>query len=409
VDVAVVGGGPAGLAAAVHAAEAGARTALIDEAPRPGGQIWRHRREAPDAARGWLQRLARSGAMSLSGATVIETGSVRELVLEQEGRVGRVNCRRLVLATGARERFLPFPGWTLPGVVGVGGAQALSKSGACFEGRRVVVAGTGPLLPAVAATLQGDGARVVGLVEQAPLARLVAFVGALARHPGKVAEAFGYGVRLLGVPFRAEAWVLAAEGRDHVERVLVTDGRRRWRWECDVLACAFGLVPNLELPRLIGCATGRDQVVVDASQETTVPGVFAAGELCGIGGVHQAVVTGTIAGLAAVGRVVPRTLRRRRDHERAFALALSRAFSLRDELRALAGPDTTVCRCEDVEAGRLDPRWSARQAKLYTRAGMGPCQGRVCGPALAFLRGYGADSVRSPLKPVPLSALENEP
>jgi len=408
-DVVVVGGGPSGLAAAVHAAEAGMRTLLIEEAQRPGGQIWRHRGEPPTAARRWLERLARSGAAPLSGATVIDAGPHRELVVEQEGRVRRVACARLVLATGARERFVPFSGWTLPGVVGVGGAQALLKSGARFAGLRVVLAGTGPLLPAVATALRADGARVVGLVEQAPLVRLAGFVAALAPHLGKVAEALGYSVRLVGVPVHTKAWVLAAEGCDHVERVLVTDGRRQWRWDCDVLACAFGLVPNLDLPRLIGCATGQDQVVVDASQETTVPGVFAVGELCGIGGVDQAVVTGAIAGLSAAGRVVPRTLRRRRVRERAFALALARAFALREELRALAGPDTTVCRCEDVTTGRLDPRWSARQAKLYTRAGMGPCQGRVCGPALAFLRGHEADSVRPPLKPVPLSTLESRP
>jgi NADPH-dependent 2,4-dienoyl-CoA reductase/sulfur reductase-like enzyme len=407
-DVVVVGGGPSGLAAAVHAAEAGARTLLVDEARRPGGQIWRHRGEPPAAARPWLERLARSGASSLVGATVIDVASEHMLVVEHEGRSRGATFGCLVLATGARERFLPFPGWTLPGVVGVGGAQALLKSGARFTGLRVVLAGTGPLLPAVAAALRADGARVVGIVEQAQLERLAAFAVALARHPRKIAEGLGYAARLVGVPFRAGAWVRAAEGRGGAERVLVTDGRREWRWDCDVLACAFGLVPNLELPRLLGCATEGDRVVVDSLQQTTVPGVFAVGELCGIGGVDQAVATGTLAGLCAAGRPVPESLGRRRERDRAFSSALARAFALRDELKALAGPETAVCRCEDVEAGRLDPRWSARQAKLYSRAGMGPCQGRVCGPALAVLHGHEADTVRPPLKPVPLSTLENE-
>jgi NADPH-dependent 2,4-dienoyl-CoA reductase/sulfur reductase-like enzyme len=407
-DVVVVGGGPAGLAAAVHAAEAGARTLLLDEAPRPGGQIWRHRVEPPAAARPWLERFARSGATRVSGATVIDIISPATLVAEQGGRAKAVTFGRLVLATGARERFLPFPGWILPGVLGGGGAQALLKSGAGFHGLRVVVAGTGPLLLAVAAALAQGGARVVAIAEQTPLARLAAFATVLARHPRKMAEGLGYAARLVGVPYRTGAWVRAVEGRGRVERVVMTDGHRERSLVCDVLACAFGLVPNLELPRLMGCLTESERIVVDESQQTTVPGVFAGGELCGIGGVDQALVTGAIAGLAAAGRPAPEGLWRRREGERAFAAAFEEAFALRDELRALARPDTVVCRCEDVSLGRIDPQWSARQAKLYTRAGMGPCQGRVCGPALAFLHGHEADSVRPPLKPVPLSALEDE-
>jgi len=184
--VVVVGGGPAGIAAAVHAAEAGARTLLVDEHARPGGQIWRHRGQPPPSARRWLERFARSGAAVLRGATVVDADG-RELLVEHEGRGRRVAFERLVLATGARELFLPFPGWTLPGVVGAGGAQALLKAGARFDGTRVVVAGSGPLLLAVAAALKQEGARVVGIAEQAPLSRLAAFGASLWREPRKVA------------------------------------------------------------------------------------------------------------------------------------------------------------------------------------------------------------------------------
>jgi NADPH-dependent 2,4-dienoyl-CoA reductase/sulfur reductase-like enzyme len=408
-EVVVVGGGPAGLAAAVHAAEAGARTLLVDGSPRAGGQIWRHRGEPPPAARAWTSRLARAGARAttLAGATVIDAAA-GELLLEHEGRARRVRFGRLVLATGARELFLPFPGWTLPGVVGVGGAQAMLKAGARFDGRRVVVAGSGPLLPAVAAALAKAGARIVGIAEQAPLARLVAFGAGLWRSPRKLAEGFGYGVRLVGVPRGTASWVRAVEARGDGLRALVTDGRREWRWDGDVLACGYGLVPNLELPRLIGCETAGDRVVTDAAQSTSVPGVFAAGELCGIGGVDHALVTGAIAGLAAAGRPVPAPFARRREAERAFRERLARAFALRGELRGLAAADTTLCRCEDVASGRVAGLASAREAKLATRAGMGPCQGRVCGPALGFLRGFPLDTVRPPVVPTAIGVLERE-
>jgi NADPH-dependent 2,4-dienoyl-CoA reductase/sulfur reductase-like enzyme len=402
--VVVVGGGPAGIAAAVHAAEAGTRTLLVDEQVLCGGQIWRHRGQPPPAARRWLERLARSGAAVLPGTTVVDAEG-RELLVEHGGRGRRVAFERLVLATGARELFLPFPGWTLPGVAGVGGAQALLKAGARFDGARVVVAGSGPLLPAVAATLRQAGARVVGIAEQAPFSRLAAFGTSLWREPRKLAEGLGYAATLAGVPYRTGAWVREAVGGDAVEGALVTDGRREWRWDCDVLACAFGLVPSLELAGLLGCETTAGAVVVDTSQQTSVPGVYAAGEPLGIAGVDRALTTGAVAGLAAASRPVPGALARRRDRESGFAARLARAFALREELLTLARPDTIVCRCEDVPLGRLAGAASLRETKLHTRAGMGPCQGRVCGSALSFLRGLPPDAVRSPLVPVPLAVL----
>jgi NADPH-dependent 2,4-dienoyl-CoA reductase/sulfur reductase-like enzyme len=406
-EVVVVGGGPAGLAAAVHAAEAGASVLLVDEAPRAGGQIWRHRAEPTAAARAWLERLGRSGARVFPGATVVDAPSRGEILVEHEGRPHRVRFDRLVLATGARERFLPFPGWTLPGVLGVGGAQALLKAGARFDGLRVVVAGSGPLLLAAAAGLAESGARIVAVVEQAPLQRLAAFGIGLVRHPRRIAEGLGYARRLLTVPYRAGAWVREAVGKERVERVVVTDGRRERARDCDVLACGFGLVPNLELPRLLGCAVDGEALVLDERQRTSVPGVFAAGELGGVAGLDHALVTGAIAGLGAAGRDLPERLLAARRRGLGFAQALARTFALRPEMRGLARPDTIVCRCEDVPLGRLDPSWSMREAKLRTRAGMGACQGRVCGAALSFLHGWPADTVRPPLTPVPIAVLED--
>ena len=407
-DVVVVGAGPAGLAAGALAAEGGARVLVLDQGHRPGGQVWRHRATPTGAARFWIDRLSRAGASGLAGATVVDAPVPGRLLIEHEERGRRVEYERLVLATGARERFLPYPGWTLPGVIGVGAAQALLKQGARFRGLRVVVAGTGPLLPAVAAALAGDGARIVGIAEQAPLHRLVRFGPTLARHPRKAVQGLGCAARLLGVPFRTGSWVRAAEGDDCVRQVHLTNGRSEWTWECDVLACAFGLVPNLELPRLLGCEADEDRLLLDESQRTSVAGIYAAGELGGIGGDGHALATGAVAGLGAATRPVPPSLQRALRRQRAFATAYAKAFALRDELRRLATPETVVCRCEDVPLAGLEICRSAREAKLRTRAGMGPCQSRVCGPALAFLRGWGPDSVRPPLEPVILSVLEDQ-
>jgi hypothetical protein len=145
-------------------------------------------------------------------------------------------------------------------------------------------------------------------------------------------------------------------------------------------------------------------VSVDATQATSVPQVYCAGEPTGIGGVDLALIEGEIAGLAAAGQSVPQRLVATAARLRDYAAALQHAFALRPELRSLAQPDTIVCRCEDVRVGELDPRWSARQAKLYTRAGMGPCQGRVCGPALECLMGWTADSIRPPIQPARLAS-----
>jgi D-hydroxyproline dehydrogenase subunit alpha len=416
-EVVVVGSGPAGIAAAAHAGESDRSVLLLDASPRPGGQIWRHHAAPPKAARPWLARLARSGARVLTQAAVVDAPVPRVLLVDLPGRAALVHYDALVLATGARELLLPFPGWTLPGVIGAGAAQALRESGARFDGLRVVVAGSGPLLIAAGAALRGAGATVAGIAEQAPWARLAGIAAAFVRQPRKLVEGAGYGVALRGAPYRAGAWVTEATGGTRLEGVHVSDGRRSWSWDCDVLACGFGLVPNLELARLLGCETDGERVATDAAQRTSVPGVLAAGELCGVAGVGQALVTGAIAGLVAAGTPVPPALLRERVRERAFAGRLQHAFSLRGELRSLARPGTIVCRCEDVTLERIaserplggrpaaTSETACRSAKLHTRAGMGPCQGRVCGAALRFLFGWGPDTIRPPLLPAALSTL----
>lgn len=412
VDVAIIGAGPAGIAAAATIAETGRRVALLDEAPNVGGQIWRHRRgkPAPAPARRWIRRLERSGATRMCECSVVDVRDGADcgrfaITAERGLSPALLNAATLVIATGARERFLPFPGWTLPGVVGVGGAQALLKSGLDLAGRRVVIAGSGPLLLPVAASLAAAGAHVLRVSEQAPQRAVVRFALRLWRRPAAIAQAARYRAAFRGTPYVTGEWVVAARGDDHLQEVTITDGRTRRTIACDLLCAAYGLVPNTRLARLVGCEVANGAVVVDEHQRTSHPRAYSIGEATGIGGVDLALAEGQIAGLHIVGRPADGALRRQRAALRSMAAEMDFAFALRDELRKVPTPDTVVCRCEDVPYGALRAGWTMRQAKLYTRVGMGPCQGRVCGAALEFLNGWPADTVRLPAEPALLSTI----
>ncbi len=414
-EIAVVGAGPAGIAAAARAAEAGRDVVVLDASPRPGGQIWRHRRrdELPEQARTWLERFDRSGAKLVSGAQVVDAwGAAPEglhLLAEADGERLEVSADRVILATGARELFLPFPGWTLPNVFGVGGAQALLKAGTPFEGKRVVVAGSGPLLLAVGAALVAKGARVSVVAEQAGRAALARFGATLVRTPGRILQAARLRSELGGARYAIGCWVTRADGDDAVREVTLTDGRRSWTEPCDVLCTGYGLVPNTELAEMLGCIVDGGKVRVDAWQRASVAGVYCAGEPTGIAGVDAALAEGEIAAAHAVGAADDRRRLfavRRREHR--IARALERAFAPRAELRDLPRDDTILCRCEDVTREMVDAAWSFRQAKLYTRIGMGPCQARVCGPACAFLFGWSGQATRLPTSPAEIGMLAGE-
>lgn len=419
VQVLVVGSGPAGISAAAIAAAHGRDVLLLDDNLAPGGQIWRESttpqpEEPDDAKRKALLSLRASGARVWSGWCVFDAPREHTLRAFQENgpesQTVDISFESLVLATGARERFLPFPGWTLPGVFGAGGLQALARGGLSVAGRRIVIAGTGPLLLPVAAHLRQMGGRVTTVAEQAGRRQLARFSAFLSRQPGKLFEGLQYRAAAGGSKYRPGCWPIAALGTDALEAVRLTDGERTWDEPCDLLGCGFHLVPNLELPSLLGCALREGFVNVDNLQQTSIPNIFAAGELTGIAGVESALLTGTIAGLAAAGKADDaKPLLRRREKLSRFAQRLNAAFTLRPELLTLAQPETIVCRCEDVTHASIAACGNWNDAKRRTRCGMGPCQGRVCGPATQALFGWQPSSIRPPLFPVPLSALGARP
>jgi NADPH-dependent 2,4-dienoyl-CoA reductase/sulfur reductase-like enzyme len=407
-DVLVIGGGPAGMAAAVRAAECGVEVGIVDDNATLGGQIWRGESdhgENRDAIR-WSEMLRTAGVTKLCGKRVFDQPEARVLFAEGDDDLCELRYRNLILATGARERFLPFPGWTLPNVMGAGGLQAMVKSGLPIRGKRVVVGGTGPLLLAVAAYLRKHGAEIPIICEQASWSMLAGFSMALLAQPAKIAQGIQLKRELAGVRFAANSWPVAARGQQELESVTISRRGKSETIECDYLACGFHLVPNLELQQLLGCQIREGYVQVDEFQRTTVEGVFCAGEPTGIGGVELAIIEGQIAGLAAGGGLEKaRLLFRDRDKTRRVARRLDQTFRLRPELKNLPSAATLVCRCEDVSYSRLQQQTSWRSAKLQTRCGMGPCQGRVCGPAAQFLFKWEPDSVRPPVFPARVESL----
>ncbi len=406
-DVLVIGAGPAGIAAAVCAAQSGASVGLADDNANHGGQIWRGVVQEPsDEAAKWSGLLRSSSVTQLYGKRVFDQLAPGVLLAEGTDGPSELRYRKLIVATGARERFLPFPGWTLPNVMGAGGLQALVKSGLPIRRARVVVTGTGPLLLAVAAYLRKHGAEIPIICEQTSLTRLARFSVALMRQPEKIGQAMQLRRELAGIPFAANSWPIGASGKSKVESVAISHSGKSETIACDYLACGFHLVPNLELTQLLGCKIESDRVKIDEFQETTMEGVFTAGETTGIAGVDSAIVEGQIAGFAAAGRLADaKKLFAKRDRAQGFARILDKTFRLRPELKSLSSPETLVCRCEDVSFSRLQRQTSWRSAKLQTRCGMGPCQGRICGPATQFLFGWTPDSVRPPIFPARVESL----
>ncbi|MFC7843632.1 FAD-dependent oxidoreductase [Streptomyces sp. NPDC057382] len=444
-ELAVIGAGPAGLAAALAAAARGVRVVLVDAAPEPGGQLFRQpaaglgatRPHAPHHRRRTWERL-RDGLATAAVDVLTDHHvwcverapggfTVHALLGPGQEEPAEVRARAVLLATGGHETVLPFPGWTLPGVLAAGGAQAMLKGALVVPGRRAVVAGTGPLLLPVATGLAEAGVEVAALVESTGPGRLARHARALA---GKVPEGAGYAARLLRhrVPVLARHTVVRAHGEDRLTGVTVAaldaDGRVRpgteRRLACDTLAVGHGLVPDTDLARALGCRVDGPGVAVDAEQRTDVPGVWAAGETTGVGGADLALAEGHIAGCSAAARLrgtdpAPSAAAlASRARQRTSAAALGTAWAPPAHWAEQLTGDTVICRCEEVTAGdvrgALDlGAGDERTVKLLTRAGMGWCQGRMCRTAVAALAGCEPSAAKRPFaRPVPLGVLARQ-
>jgi NADPH-dependent 2,4-dienoyl-CoA reductase/sulfur reductase-like enzyme len=442
-DLAVVGAGPAGLVAAITAASAGCTVALVDSSDRAGGQYYRHgprdletgadvrlHRHWPrftrllaelDAhcSRGTVHYLPQHAVFAVEATPVAgDDGGFRvhAMVGDRERTRRSIGARSLLLATGAADRQLPFPGWTTPGVMTAGGVQALLKGSHIAAGKHVVVAGTGPFLLAVADSLLTAGVEVVAVVEASDPKRYLRDPAGLIAAGSKAAEAATYAGRLARhrVPYLTRRAVVAAHGEHRIDSVTVARIDDDWRvragtqqqLSCDLLAVGYGFAPRVDLALALDCEVevsndGGLAVQVDDGQQTSVPLVFAVGELTGIGGVDLALTEGEIAGAAVADRLgradmgrTPRQLaqlQQRRKKLRRFAATLATVHEVRGGWVDWSDDTTLVCRCEEISLGRIREAATqlgahdARGVKLLARPGMGWCQGQICGQSTAVI------------------------
>ncbi len=435
--VVVVGAGPAGMHAALAAADAGAPVLLVDAAPLVGGQYHRQGGATPPTGRiaelqERLSRHPRIEHLPDTSVWALEATNGGQLLRLQTGAAdapGRtlstVYAAALVLATGAYDRALPFPGWDLPGVYTAGAAQALAKGQGIGVGKRVLVAGTGPFLLPVATSLVAAGAQVLGVLE----ANRATAIGRtwLARPQvasRKTGELVGYGAVLARhrIPLRHRSAVVAAHGTDRVGAVTVARLDRDWNpvsqreVAVDAVCTGYGFTAQLELAVSARCTLttapdGGGAVLVDIVQRTSVPGVYAAGELTGVAGADAAAAEGTVAGAAAAhqlghgsGPVKDQLTLVARGKRLAETLAA--AYPVRAGWHRWLNDDTLVCRCEEVpydelrQAVRTRDAAGPRALKLTSRAGLGLCQGRVCARNTAELLGVPLDHTAAARRPI---------
>lgn len=451
-DVAVIGAGPAGLAAASVCARGNLSTVLLDENAGPGGQIYRSITASPLRDRGVLgddywsgatlvEEMRASGARHLAGATVWALSRDREISASIAGRSAVMTARRVILATGAHERPFPIPGWTLPGVMTVGAAQTLLKSSALVTDGPVVIAGCGPLLWLLAWQYLQAGVAVDAILETTPRRNWRAAIPHLASF--LVSQYLAKGLRLVRevrarIRVISRVTMLAAEGGGRLATVCWrTSSGRAERLPVATLLLHHGIVPNVNLAMSAGIAHRWDHVqacfspVLGPDGASSVQGIAMAGDGAGIGGAVVAEAQGRLAALAAVRALAPGQscvdAHQAQAHHRLAAAMRGRAFldalyRAPDAFRRPVG-DTIVCRCEEVTArqvtdvvalGCLGPN----QAKFFLRAGMGPCQGRLCGLTVSELiaqeRGVspaqtGYYRLRPPVKPITLGELARLP
>ncbi len=447
--IVIIGAGPAGMRAAARLVQAGLRPVVVDEAPRSGGQIYRRQPEGFRRAATRLYGFEAAKAAALHGMfdALRPRIDYRPETLAWNVYDGAVHLLRgaqsealkfdgLILAPGATDRIMPLPGWTLPGVFSLGGAQIALKAQACAIGARCVFLGTGPLLYLVAYQYAKAGAVVAAVLDTAPLADLMAALPGLAARPAMLAKGLYYTAWLASrrIPMLGgvtpQAITPRGEG-DRVAAVQLRDAHGRERsFACDAVGLGYGLRSETQLADIARCefnfdATSRQWLpVTDADGRSSVPGVYLAGDGARIAGADAAELAGSLAACAALrdhGHPVADAelagLRRQRAPMARFRAGLERGFAWPAHLAA-ALPDTTVvCRCEVITAGELRHAATAldapevNRAKAFIRLGMGRCQGRYCGLAgaevLAAARGVGVEAGgrlrgQAPVKPLPI-------
>lgn len=457
VDLAVIGAGPAGLAAATTAADLGLKTVVVDEQPEPGGQIYRGVECVAATRPGHLLLLGEDYAAGLELVRRFRSAGVdyrpqtgvwqidQDLTVHYRGRdgVGNLQARQIVIANGAMERPMPVPGWTLPGVMTCGAAQTLLKSAALVPDGRVVLAGGGPLLLLFASQLVRAGVKPAALLETPTHLR------SALKHAPRFLMAPGYLVRGLsmigalrsaGVLMRRGVRNLRILGGGRAERVSYQWRGATHEEPADLVLLHQGIVPNLNLPLSLRCEHAWDGAQrcfrprLDHWGASSVPGVFIAGDGGGIVGARAAELTGVIAALAAAHAIGRITVEERDRRAAALRATLESHLKARPFLDALyrpaqewvapRDPETLVCRCEEVSAGEIRKLVNEQgcpgpnQMKAFVRCGMGPCQGRLCGltvtELIAECRGVsqqeiGYYRIRPPVKPITvgdLAALE---
>lgn len=455
-DIAIIGAGPAGMAAATVASRSGAHVTLIDEYSRLGGQYLKSARQVSESVpTSQIEQLARALMHELAGLKVeLRTPTLvwgvegHRLALAGPAGLEQLDAGAIIIAAGARELVLPFPGWTLPGVMTLGAAQIMVKAHDTLPGQRVLLAGSGPLLLAAAKQLADSGAEVVAVIESVRPLQGLPYFPAIWGQWERLKEGWHYlrTLRHAAIPYRFGRAVVRAQGKERVTSATVARLDQHGHpfpgseaeFAIDALCLGFGFIPNIELTQLAGCEHAFDPrkggwtPVVDGTMQTTLAGIFAAGETAGVAGAQAAMLTGRIAGLAAastLGFVRPEMLSRaleelavRLQRAQRFGAVLNTLFSPPKGLSAVVTEDTLLCRCEDVPAGvvRSAIQNGARKLdalKNELRVGQGPCQGRTCGPLLArmvaeetggAISDAGTFRIRPPVKPVPLGALAQE-
>lgn len=451
-DLLIVGAGPAGMAAAVTARRHGLSVHVVDDQPAPGGQIWRGIETVaatPRAKRlgdSYLSGTERAAAFRACGALYEPESQLWQIepgfraFITRGGKARTVTAQAIILATGAQERPMPFPGWTLPGVLTVGAAQILLKTADSVPEKPVWIAGCGPLPLLYMTQLLAAGGRIAGFLDTTPRGRLSTALRHLPQGLGRLGDlikglSWSLALRRAGFPIIRHVTDLRAEGESRLQRLHYrTEDGREAEVSAEVLLVHEGVVPNIHAPLALGCAVswhaGQHCYVpaLDAWGETSQANIFIAGDGAGIGGAEAAELRGRLAALrvaAKLGRLDDATAESAAAPERS---ALSSALALRPFLDALYAPrsqlyvppdETLVCRCEEVTAGELraravEGRPGPNQLKAFTRAGMGPCQGRQCGYSMAHIvaaaqgrpvEEVGFYRIRPPLKPVTLGEL----